>query len=181
MKRPTIRYPAIAPLAAALVLCMEAASTFACVDGAPLGEAVTLTREAGATPSGEHTGLQVLGAGWFQAVEIVKRGGMSDRTSVTIELDGEPVMSTSFALLKNAWNQLATDYIVASVRSEGGSSAMTIWYKPGLKFRALAVVRVEVEEDGVQSVNVRATMNKPGPHEHVPGQPGTAVALPAFK
>jgi hypothetical protein len=181
MNRPILHHPAIAPLAAAWVLFTAAASTFACVDGAPLGEAVTLTREAGATPSGEHTGLQVLGAGWFQAVEIVKRGGMSDRTSVTIELDGEPVMSTSFALLKNAWNQLATDYIVASVRSEGGSSAMTIWYKPGLKFRALAVVRVEVEEDGVQSVNVRATMNKPGPHEHVPGQPGTAVALPAFK
>jgi hypothetical protein len=163
------------------MLSSAASCTFACVEGAPLGEAVTLTREAGATASGEHTGLQVLGAGWFQAVEIVKQGGISDRTTVTIELDGEQVMSTSFAVLKNAWNQLATDYIVASVRSEGPSSTMTIWYKPGLKFRALAVVRVEVEEDGVQTVNVRATMNKPGPHEHVPGQPGTAVALPAFK
>jgi hypothetical protein len=181
MNRPRLHYPIIAPLTAAFVWSSAASCAFACVDGAPLGEAVTLTREAGATPSGEHTGLQVLGAGWFQAVEIVKQGGMTDRTSVAIELDGEPVMNTSFAVLKNAWNQLATDYIVASVRSEGSSSIMTIWYKPGLKFRALAVVRVEVEENGVQAVNVRATMNKPGPHEHVPGQPGTAVALPAFK
>jgi hypothetical protein len=155
--------------------------SLACVDGAPLGEAVTLTREAGATPAGERAGLQILGAGWFRAVEIVKRGGRSDQTRVTIELDGEPVITVSFATLKNAWNQLNTDFIVAEVRTDGALSTMTVWYKPELKFRALAVVRVEVDEDGVEGVNLRAVMNKPGPHEHVPGQPGTTVALPAFK
>lgn len=157
------------------------AASFACVDGAPLGEAITLTREAGATPAGERAGLQILGAGWFRAVEIVKRGGSSDQTRVTIELDGEPMITTSFATLKNAWSQLNTDYIVAEVRTDAQISTMTVWYKPELKFRALAVVRVEVEEDGVEGVSLRAVMNKPGPHEHIPGQPGTAVALPAFK
>jgi hypothetical protein len=181
MDPPRLQPPIVAALVAAIALGTVSVDSRACVDGAPLGEAVTLTREAGATPAGERAGLQILGAGWFRAVEIVKRGGGSDRTQVPIELDGEPVITTSFATLKNAWNQLTTDYIVAEVRSEGQVSTMTVWYKPELKFRALAVVRVEVEEEGVESVSLRAVMNKPGPHEHVPGQPGTAVALPAFK
>ena len=171
----------VAPLLAAVALGTMSADSRGCVDGAPLGEAVTLTREAGATPAGERAGLQILGAGWFRAVEVVKRGGGSDRTRVTIELDGEPVITTSFAILKNAWSQLNTDYLVAEVRCEGQVSTMTVWYKPELKFRALAVVRVEVEEDGVENVSLRAVMNKPGPHEHVPGQPATTAALPAFK
>jgi hypothetical protein len=176
-----LRTSFLASFSFALVSGAVSAGARACVDGAPLGEAVTLTRDAGATAVGERAGLQILGAGWFRAVEVVKRGGSSDQTRVTIELDGEPVITTSFAILKNAWSQLKTDYIVAEVRSDGPVSTMTVWYKPELKFRALAVVRVEVEEDGVQNVSLRAVMNKPGPHEHVPGQPGTTVALPAFK
>jgi hypothetical protein len=153
----------------------------ACVEGDVRGEAVTVHREVGATAAGEEAAMRVLGAGWFRAAEIVKQGGSTDKTSVTIELDGEPVITTSFATLKNQWNQLGTSFIVAKVTTVADTSTMTIWYSPELKFRGILALRIEVEEDGVDGLQMRAVMNKPAPHEHIPGQIGTALALPAFK
>ena len=155
-------------------------ATLACVDGAPKGEMVTIERQMDSTAAGEQGDFHVMGAGWFQATEIVKQGGSSDNTEVIIELDGEEVIAANFATLKQPWRQLSTPYIVANVRSQGDTSTMTIWYSPELKFRAILAVRVQVHEDGVEAVNMRAVMNKPGPHEDPPGQRTTA-ALPAFK
>ena len=152
----------------------------ACVEGDIRGEAVTVHQEVGATAAGKAASMLIFGAGWFRAAEIVKQGGSSDKTSVTIELDGEAVISTSFATLKNQWNQLGTSFIVAKVNSVGNTSTMTIWYSPELKFRGIVALRIEVEEDGVDGLRMRAVMNKPAPHEHVPGQLGT-LALPAFR
>lgn len=153
----------------------------ACVEGDVRGEVVQLEKSVDVHGSGERTSVPIHGAGWFRAVSVEKRGGTTDQTTVTIELDGEEMISTSFATLKNAWNQLSTSFIVAHVRTQGDLSVMTIWYSPELKFRALANLRVEIDEDGVESVKMNAVMNKPAPHEHVPGQPGTVAALPAFK
>lgn len=153
----------------------------ACVEGDVRGEIVTGTREVGATPAGEAAHFNIYGAGWFRAVEITKLGGASDQTSVTLEIDGLQVFSSSFAVLKNPWMQLSTSFIVANVRTEGEASVMTVWYSPELKFRIAANLRVDVEEAGVQSVRVKTVMNKPAPHEHIPGQNPTAAALPAFK
>jgi hypothetical protein len=160
-----------------------AASTaaVACVEGDVRGEAVTIEREVGTTPSGEEAAIRILGAGWFRAAEVVKQGGSTDQTSVTLELDGEPMITASFAALKNQWTQLETPYIVAKVSTEGDASRMTIWYSPELKFRGMAILRVDVEEDGVTSLRMRTVMNKPAPHEHLAGQPGGLPGLPAFK
>lgn len=147
------------------------------------GEPVSVEREVGITPAGEKAAVQILGAGWFSAAEIVKHGGSDDNTSVTIEIDGEPMITTSFASLKKPWMQLQTSFIVARVTEDGDTRTMIIWYRPELKFRAVLVVRVEVQEDGVDSLRMRTVMNKPAPHEHVAGQPGnlSASALPAFR
>jgi hypothetical protein len=153
----------------------------ACVEGDLRGDIVRLDKEVGDTPQGERASMQIVGAGWFRAATVVKDGGTTGQTWVTLELDGEPMITTSFSMLANPWFQLSTDSISASVRVEGNRSTMTIWYSPELKFRALASLRVEVKEEGVEHLRVSAIMNKPAPHEHVPGQPGTAVALPAFK
>ena len=170
-------------LAALAVAGVWAGSTVAvaCVEGDHRGDAVTVAREAGPTASGQGTTLHVVGAGWFRAAEIVKQGGSSDRTYVTIEIDGEPMITTSFATLKNQWNQLDTPYIIANVRAVGSTSTMTIWYSPELKFRTLAALRIDVQEDGVEDLRMRAVLNRPAPHEHLPGQPATALALPAFQ
>ncbi len=159
--------------------CLPAAAP-ACVEGDLRGDMVTVEKTVGATASAQRADMQILGAGWFRALTIEKEGGLSDDTVVTLELDGEPMISTSFAILKNAWNQIGTTSISASVKTEGTKSVMTIWYSPELKFRAIANVRVEVNEEGVQGLVVRSVMNKPAPHEHIPGT-GTQVALPAFK
>ena len=158
--------------------CWAALSALACGDVDVRGDPVTIEREVGATPTGEHANIQVIGAGWFHAAEVVKQGGTSDNTTVTVELDGEPMFSNSFATLKNPWMQAASNYIVANVRTEGDKSIMTIWYSPELKFRGILALRVGVQEEGVEHLSIRADMNKPAPHEHV-GQ--AALALPAFK
>ena len=164
---------------AAVVLSCPA--VMACVEGDLRGEAVTLEREVGPTPPGESANMSILGMGWFRAAEVVKRGGDSDRTIVTLELDGQEMISTSFANLQNPWMQLSTSYITANVRSDGDTEVLTVWYSPELKFRGLVVLRVDVQEAGVEGLRMRTVMNKPAPHEHPPGTVPTTLALPAFK
>jgi len=166
---------------AAIAAAGVSAAALACVEGDVRGDIVTIEREVGSTPSGEEAAIRVLGAGWFRAIEVVKQGGSTDNTSVTLELDGEPMITASFATLKNQWSQIETPVFVAKVSTVGDTSRMTIWYQPELKFRGMATLRVEVEEDGVASLQMRTVMNKPAPHEHVVGQLGSIPGLPAFK
>jgi len=60
---------------------MWAAATVAvaCVEGNLRGDAVTFEREVGATPAGDETSMNVLGAGWFRVASIEKHGGDSDQ------------------------------------------------------------------------------------------------------
>jgi len=157
------------------------AGTLACVDDDVRGEAVTIEREVGSTAAGEEASIRILGAGWFRAAEVVKQGGSTDNTSVTLEIDGEPMITASFATLKNQWSQIDTLFIVAKVSSVGDTSTMTIWYEPELQFKGMATLRVEVQEDGVASLQMRTVMNKPAPDEPVMGQLGTIPGLPALK
>jgi hypothetical protein len=172
-------------LASLIVLPVLAASAAALACGELLkGEMITAQRDLGATPAGESRTYHVLGAGWFRAVEVVKQGGVSDDTAVTLELDGVPVISTTFAALKNPWMQLETPLMGARVRSEGDTSTLTVWYSQELKFTTVAAVRIEVREEGVADLRTRTVMNKPAPHEHIAGQSvGTTAAatLPAFR
>jgi len=175
----SLRHPLLCcAVVSALALAAEAS---ACVEGDLRGEAVTLMRDRGATAEGGHAGLQILGAGWFRAVSVVKTGGTTDDTTVTVELDGESMMSTSFAALKDAWRQVDSVNLMVNLKTEGNISTLTIWYPQELKFRALAQMRVDVQEAGVENVRIIGIMNKPAPHEHVPGLPGTVAASPAFK
>ena len=146
------------------------------------GEIVISERDMGATRPGEARSFHVIGAGWFRAVEIVKHGGNDDNTTVTLELDGEPMITASFAALKNPWMQIGTTLMGANVRTEGETSTMTIWYSAELKFTGMAAVRIDVREEGVDGLKMRTVMNKPAPHEHIAGQGiGNTAALPAFK
>jgi hypothetical protein len=75
-------YLGLAAIAAAGV----SAAALACVEGDVRGDAVTIEREVGSTPSGEEAAIRVIGAGWFRAAEVVKKGGSTDNTSVTLEM-----------------------------------------------------------------------------------------------
>ena len=167
--------------AAGLALLAGASAALACAE-VFRGDMVRAEREVGATRAGEATSFQVLGGGWFHAAEVVKHGGSSDNTSVTLELDGVPITTASFADLKNPWREINTPFIVVKVRTVGNTSTMTIWYAPELMFRFMAALRIEVQEEGVDSLKMRTVMNKPAPHVHIAGRPiGPTVALPAFK
>ncbi|MEQ1880247.1 MAG: hypothetical protein ABL878_04675 [Burkholderiales bacterium] len=145
------------------------------------GEIVIAEREVGLTQAGESATFPFLGAGWFQAAEVVKTGGFGDNTIVTLELDGEQAISASFADLKKPWMQVNSQFLIVNVRAEGNISTLTVWYMNELKFRNMAVLRIDVAETGVESLKIRTVMNKPAPHEHLIGQASTAPALPAFK
>ncbi|MEO8005771.1 MAG: hypothetical protein ABI771_12740 [Betaproteobacteria bacterium] len=170
-------------IASFLAATLAAAAPAALACGEPLrGDMVTAERLVGPTASGEGASFHVLGAGWFHAIEIIKRGGNSDDTVVTLELDGEPMITTSFADLKNPMMEINTPMMIVNVRASGDTETMTIWYAPELKFRSMAAVRIDVQEEGVESIKMRAVMNAPAPHEHVAGQQiGNVAALPAFK
>jgi hypothetical protein len=158
-----------------------AGGALACVEGDLRGDMITAKREFGALPQGEAATFHMLGAGWFRAAEIVKHGGETDQTYVTLELDGVPMFTTSFAALKNPWMQISNSYIVFRVETEGDTSTMTIWYSPELKFRAMVSLNIDVREVGVGSVQMSTVMNKPAPHEHPAGTGSLASALPAFE
>jgi hypothetical protein len=145
------------------------------------GEIVIAEREVGPTQTGESATFPFLGAGWFQAAEVLKTGGFGDNTVVTLELDGDPVISASFADLKKPWMQVNSQYLIVNVRAQGNISTLTVWYMNELKFRNMAVLRIDVAETGVESLKIRTVMNKPAPHEHLIGQASAAPALPAFK
>jgi hypothetical protein len=179
VRQAWISRPVVAFIAAGM--CALSPYAIACVEDIR-GEAVTIDRTAKSTSSGTKETMNVLGGGWFRAAEIVKEGGSSDETYVTLELDGQGMITTSFASLKNPWMQLNTPYIVANVRSEGNTRTMTIWYSPELRFMALVVLHVDVQEEGVDSVRMRAVMNKAIHLAPLPGMPtAAATALPAFK
>ena len=153
-----------------------------CVEGDLRGDVVTAEHVAGATPSGETATFHLIGAGWLRSAVITKRGGTSDKTIVSLEIDGKDVFKTTFANLKNPMMQINTPFIVANVKTVDGIDTMTIWYSPEMKFRGMLLVRVDVKEDEVEDVRMRVIMNKPAPHEHVAGQPtGILATLPAFK
>jgi len=58
---------------------------------------------------------------------------------------------------------------------------MTIWYTPELRFMFLVSLHVDVHEEGVDSVRMRAVMNKAIHIAPLPGTPTADAALPAFK
>lgn len=166
----------------ALAGAVASGTAIGCVEGDLRGDVVTAEHEAGATPSGETATFHLIGAGWLRSAVIAKRGGSDDKTIVNLEIDGKDVFTSSFANLKNPMMQINTPFIIANVKTVDGVDLMTVWYSPEMKFRGMLLVRVDVEEEGVEDVRMRVIMNKPAPHEHVAGQPaGLLATLPAFK
>jgi hypothetical protein len=177
--KPCVARPLVLAAAAAALAVSGAAP--ACVEGDVRGEALNVERAVGGLAHGEEAKLQVIGAGWFHAVEVVKKGRTTDQTSVTVELDGQPFMETTFAMLKNPWMQLQTSNIVANVRTVGDEEVLTLWYTPDIKFNTQVTVRIGVQEAGVDDVRMRAVLSRALPHSHPNGQAGALAALPAFK
>lgn len=157
-----------------------APATMACAE-VLRGEAVTLERGRETPGAGDNAGVQVLGAGWFRAATVTKVGGTTHDTTLTVELDGEPLVRATFAELRDGWRQVQSGALSITLRTEGNVSVLTVWYPDELKFSALANLRVDVAEAGVESVRVSAVLNKPAPHEHVPGNAAAVAGLPVFK
>jgi hypothetical protein len=169
-------------LSIALAGSLASGIAVGCVEGDLRGDVVTAEHEAGATPSGKTATFHLIGAGWLRSAVITKRGGKDDKTIVSLEIDGKDVFTSTFANLKNPMMQINTPYIIANVKTVDGVDLMTVWYSPEMKFRGMLLLRVGVEEDGVEDVRMRVIMNKPAPHEHIAGQPaGLLAQLPAFK
>ena len=51
----------------------------------------------------------------------------------------------------------------------------------GFMFNTHAMVRIGVQEDGVDDLRLRAVLSRALPHSHPNGQAGALASLPAFK
>jgi hypothetical protein len=178
--RNATRHLTGACLMVAGVLALSSPLAIACVYDLR-GEAITIEQAAQSTSSGAEIAMDRLGGGWFQAAEIVKEGGSTGETDVTLALDGQEMITTSFASLENPWMQLDNAYMIANVRVEGNTRTMTIWYTPELRFMFLVSLHVDVHEKDVDSVRIRAVMNKAIHVAPLPGMPTADAAFPAFK
>jgi hypothetical protein len=144
---------AVAGLCVALALAMPLATAHP--EGEPWGKSETAVRQAANPDLGENVVFSVEGAGFFHALEVVKRGGINDQTLVTVEMDGRPSMDFSFAMLGNPMRWLDTPDMVANARKAGDTGTMTLWFRAPIEYRSMLRVNVYVGEDGISDLNLR--------------------------
>ena len=75
---------------------LASASVLACVEGEVRGEPINPERDVGALAQGEGTSMQIVGAGWFHAAEIVKTAAKFESnitlTRDDLEVNGKSIM-----------------------------------------------------------------------------------------
>lgn len=137
-------------------------------EGEPWGKPETEVRRVFDIDRGESVVIDVDGAGFFHAAEIVKTGGASDETLVVIEMDGRSSMDYTFASLSNQMRWLQSHDMVANVKKAGDTGTMTLWFRAPIEYRDSLKVSVHVGEEGVSSLNLRvlhSTPDEAGDHE----------------
>jgi hypothetical protein len=126
-----------------------------------LGPPLVSARRLEDMQPGQQAAVEHAGPGWLHSAQIVKVGGKTGETYVSIEIDGRVLYGNSFATLKNPWMQIDTLFMLANVRQDGDSETMTVWYTPALQYRDRVSVRVEVQEPGVRAVYISALHSLP--------------------
>ena len=142
-----------------------------------------IQRDVVVTSADQRADFHVMGAGWFRATEITKRGGASDNTEVIVELDGEQVFASSFASLKKPWMQLNTPFIVAKVRDRRRHQHDDDLVCAGTEVQSDARRAGGGAEEGVQRhAHARGDEQARPARRSPPDRLATAAAsLPAFK
>lgn len=101
--------------------------------------------------------LKLEGPGTFVAARIVKQGGVTGLTFVSMKVDGNVVVSVSYAALSNWGQDSHNNFGVSVLSGRSGVDTMIIGYQTPLLFKKSLEITVEVKENSVVQVLTNVT------------------------
>ena len=99
----------------------------------------------------ENELVSLEGPGTFVSARMVKQGGASGITFVSLEIDGNVVVNRSVAALKN-WGMTQNNPFGVAVLTAGDIDTVTIGFQQPIAFEESLVLKAIVEEDGVVQI-----------------------------
>lgn len=104
-----------------------------------------------APETGEHVLVSLEGPGVFVAARMVKQGGVSGLTAVTLEIDGKTVVQRNIAALRN-WGMTQMNPFGVVLLSSGDIDTVTIGYPVSIAYRHSLTLKAMVGESGVVQI-----------------------------
>jgi hypothetical protein len=102
-------------------------------------------------PKDDYVLVSLKGPGLFLAAEVVKQGGSTDLTFVSLDIDGRNVTSLSYAAARNSGLTQQNPYGVVFLQADNLQN-LTIGYPSPLRFDQELNLSVKVSEDGVVQI-----------------------------
>ena len=102
-------------------------------------------------PKGDHLLVKLKGPGVFLAAEVVKQGGNSGATFVSLDIDGRNVVSLSFAAAENSGLTQFNPFGLVLLKSAALKN-LTIGFPSPLRFKRELKLSVKVNETAVAQI-----------------------------
>jgi hypothetical protein len=100
---------------------------------------------------GEHVLVKLKGPGVFVCAAVTRQNDPAGLTFVSLDLDGQNVVSLSFEAAAN-WGFTAPNNYGISLLQKNPISALTIGYPLPLRFEKELILKVNVQEMGVTQI-----------------------------
>jgi hypothetical protein len=101
---------------------------------------------------GDHVLVSIVGPGKFVSARMVKQGGLSGLTAISLEIDGNIVENRNVAALKN-WGMTQSNPFGVVVQSpSAGIDTVTIGFPEALVFESNLTLKAVVNEMGVDQI-----------------------------
>ena len=100
---------------------------------------------------GEHVLINLKGPGVFVCAEVVRQNDPAGLSFVSLDLDGQNIVSLSFEALSN-WGLTQANPFGLVLLVKGSISTLTIGYPLPLRFERTLTLKVNVQEMGVAQI-----------------------------
>lgn len=101
--------------------------------------------------------IRLEGPGVFLAAKIVKQGGSSGLTFVTLKIDGNTIASWSYAAIENWGLSAHNNFGVALLPGRFGLETLVLGYQTPLLYKKYLEISIQVKENGVQQILTNVT------------------------
>ena len=98
-----------------------------------------------------HNLVSLTGPGTFVAARMVKQGGASGLTAVSLEIDGKIIVQRNVAALKN-WGMTQNNPFGVVVFTNGTIDTVTIGFQQPIEYQTSLVLKALVNETGVAQI-----------------------------
>jgi hypothetical protein len=96
--------------------------------------------------------VKLTGPGVFLAAEVMKQGGTTGLTFVTLDIDGRRVIDESYAGAKNAGLTQYNPFGIVLLKTQEHIENLTIGFPAPLRFEKKLVLLAKVDEDNVAQI-----------------------------